>query len=164
MVLVNWLKPTCFKPAKNPDLFQFCSRDHFNFVDNVFSSQKFIQVEYSQGFSPPHPTSLCPRQRAGSGEEGCGDVSHWWSLGGAWSSAQPPSQPGLLGWEGAEPVSGLGWGYNEPAAKSAQGSRRRLCLEMNAKELPVPQPAPPLLAVAQPGLAGLHTQGPALLP
>lgn len=116
----------------------------------------------------PH-VSLSPRQRAVSSEEGCGDVSHWWSRGGAWSWPQPPSPPAWSGWEEAEPASGLGWGCKGPAAKSVQGSKRRLCLEMNAKELPVPSPLlgspsqPHLSAVAQPGLAGLHTHGPALL-
>lgn len=140
VALVNWFKPTCFKSAKKPEIFQFGSMDHFNYVDTVFPSQKFVQVEGFLLLVLPN-VSLTPGQRAGSCEEGCGDCSPlrvpWRSV--VLSSATVPAR-GLLGravapprgW--AKPGSGSGPGYNVPAAEPVWGSRRRLGLEMAARQ------------------------------
>lgn len=66
VAFVNWFKPTCFKSAKKTEIFQFGSMDHFNYVDTVFPSRKFIQVEDSQGFSPPRPTKCQSHPQAES--------------------------------------------------------------------------------------------------
>jgi len=74
----NPFKPTCFKSAKKPKISQFGSMDPFNFVDTVFSSQKLVQVEDSQGFSAPRPHKRRPHpvQKADGGEGGVGTIPH----------------------------------------------------------------------------------------
>ena len=71
--------------------------DPFNFVDTVFSSQKLVQVEDSQGFSAPRPHKRRPHpvQKADGGEGGVGTIPHWEPSAGGQPWDQLPSQPAL---------------------------------------------------------------------